>query len=106
MKKIIAGLAGVLVLGFVSVGVASADSNGGWGRYGDGYGSADYSCRHLRHECDEERDGGYGGRACRVYEEQCGYSRCERLRHACHEEREGNGQYGACHFLHEECDER
>jgi hypothetical protein len=110
MKKFIAGLAAVIAITFMSMGGASAES-----LIGDGYGRSysdggivrvDYSCRHLRHECHEERERGYEGRACHVYEDECGSGHCERLRHACHEEREGNDHYGSCHRLHEECEER
>lgn len=110
MKKFIAGLAAVMAIAFMSMGGASAEllvDRGYGGSYSDsGIIRVDYSCRHLRHECHEERERGYRGHSCREYEEHCGEGRCERLRHACHEEREGNDHYGACHRHHEECEER
>lgn len=104
MRKIIVGLIAVLALGFAGVSGASADDSYLRHYYDNNVVRADYECSQLRHECREEREHGDEGRACDVFEDQCGYARCERLRRACHEEREGEGHFGACHRHQEVCE--
>jgi hypothetical protein len=111
MRKIIGGIVAALALMMFNPGGASAASFGS-GHMGGAPGVDPMivrvysSCGHLRHECREEEDRGYRGRACHAYEEECGHEHCERLRHACHEEREGEDHDGACHRYHEVCEER
>ena len=111
MISIKSGIVAVVAMFVLGAGAASAASLGGQSMgVAGGSGSmiihVDDNCGHLRHECREEEERGYGGHACHRFHEECGHEHCEHLRHACHEERERGEHDGACHRLHEECEER
>jgi hypothetical protein len=110
MTRIKSGIIAAVAMFVLGAGAASAASLGGQTMGVAGGDSmivrVDESCGHLRHECREEEERGYGGHACHRFHEECGHEHCERLRHSCHEERERGEQDGACHRFHEECEER